>query len=608
MFSEIIKLARPFWKRLALISLIIVVMSLLKQVDPLVTQQITDLIIDGKALNQKQFVLVLVGILLGVRLVRSLLNRVSWFMANMVATKLEVHLKEIGFRHLTTLSIDYFNQHSSGKLMSELDRGVNRIKSIINNSGMHFVPALVTALMSVVIVFNYEWKVATASVLAFVPFIAINRWRFNRNAKLEKQEYKLFDKQFGHFWEAISSMIVIKAFTAEKYEQTLLKKFFTKFINLRKAMEHNQNIALVGDLFMEVWNWGLFAYILWITIQGQVTVGIMVLLIQYTQMIQQPLWEINWIFWEIKRAQLGSKQLLRILKVKPTIVEIKNPIKLEMIKGTFVFKDVSFIYPQKQSEPEAALALDGAAPMQDKKTTAIKPVFNNLNLIIPSGKITALVGPSGSGKSTIAAMMLRYFDPDKGQIFLDGVNLKKLSKKNLRSNIGIVLQEPYLFSGSIKENLRYAKPNASLKEMEKACRVAQAHQFIQELPSGYDTEIGERGVLLSGGQKQRLSLARTILKNPAIIIFDEATSSLDSQSELLIQKALSTLLKGRTAVVIAHRLSTVRRADQIVVLKEGQIHEQGNHQQLIDQDGLYAQLFKIQSGDPQTLKEWGLVG
>ena len=221
--------------------------------------------------------------------------------------------------------------------------------------------------------------------------------------------------------------------------------------------------------------------------------------------------------------------------------------------------------------------------------------------------MTAFVGPSGAGKTTVASLVMRFFDPDKGKIKLDGVDIRRLTKNELRSYMGLVSQDSHLFATTIADNLRYAKPNATHEEMMEACEVAYADEFIQNLPKGLKTEIGERGVKLSGGQKQRLSLARTILADPEIIILDEATSSLDSQSEVYIQRALNKLLENKTSVVIAHRLSTIQQADHIIVLKDQEVFEQGNHQELMDQDGLYASLFKIQAGDAKLLKEWDLV-
>jgi len=234
-------------------------------------------------------------------------------------------------------------------------------------------------------------------------------------------------------------------------------------------------------------------------------------------------------------------------------------------------------------------------------------VFEDVTFTVEPHKVTAFVGASGSGKTTIASLVMRFFDPDEGRILLDGIDLKDLAQRDVRSYMGLVSQDAYLFADTIRENLRYAKPDATDEEMVSACEAAYAKEFIDRLPKGLDTQIGERGVKLSGGQRQRLSIARTILMNPQIIILDEATSALDSESEMYIQKALAKLLENKTSIVIAHRLSTIQRADKIIVLKDRQVLEQGNHEELMKADGLYASLFKIQSGDKEKLKEWDLV-
>lgn len=581
MFLHILSLARPFWGHLTFIATLIVIISGLKQVEPFMAQQITDKLIGG--LDTSPTLPLLLVILLGTRLTISLLNRISWYTTSLTTEKLSAHMRQVGFDHLMSLSLDYYYKNISGKLMSQLDRGVNRITSVINNSGMHFVPNLITALLSVSIVMSYNWKLGLAAISSFAPFALVNWWRFKRNEKLEKKEHKLYDQQYAHFWETLSSIELIKSFGAERFEMRRLRQFHDKLIQLRRKMERNNNIGFTGDVLLDSWMWALYAYIVYLAWGQTITVGTMVLLIGYLQLIREPLWALNWIYWEARRAQLGAKEYFEILEAQNTVLDPVKPVEVELIKGRITFDKVSFTYPQGSR------------------------VLSSVSFTVKPGEMVALVGPSGSGKTTIASLLMRFFDPTSGKILIDGVDIRNFTQRQLRQNIGIVMQEAQLFADTIAENLRYGRPDATLKEMEHAAIIANAHEFIVNLEKGYQTQIGERGVKLSGGQKQRLSITRTILKNPPIIILDEATSALDSHSEMLIQKSLSTLLKGRTSIVIAHRLSTISKADKIIVLKDRSIVEQGNHQELIAQDGLYASLFKIQSGQADKLKQWDLI-
>lgn len=607
MWLRILTYVKPYRRTLIGISLMIVVMAVLNQLEPFISKRVIDTLVSGGGSAQSfHFLLILLGVLLLAKLIQATLNRVTWYLTNIFVVKFESHLKQQGFDHLMELSIAFFSEQASGKLMSKLDRGVNRIISIVNNSGMHFLPSVVTALISFGIVLYYEWRIGLITLAAFIPYILINHWRFQKNNVLEKREYKLYDEQYSHFWEVLNAMPLIKAFRAEKFERLRLAQFFQDYVSLRKEMEKNTNKAFSGDVILESLSWAMYAYIVWMTWQGQITIGTMTLLIGLIGLIRQPLWQLNWIFWEVKRAQIGAKDFFRIMDVQPEIVDPLEPVKLPEVTGRISFQNVTFTYHNSMakvmSEEDEDLQ-SGKKPLQED----VK-VFDNVSFEIEPNQMTAFVGPSGSGKTTIASMVMRFFDPDQGNILLDGVDLRELRQRELRSHMGLVSQDAHLFASTIAENLRYAKPDATQAEMLAACEAAYAREFIDRLPEGLNTQIGERGVKLSGGQRQRLSIARTILRDPQIIILDEATSALDSESEMYIQQALHKLLQGRTSIVIAHRLSTIQRADKIIVIKNKRIFEQGTHQELMHQDGLYASLFKIQSGDQEKLKEWDLVG
>lgn len=597
--------AKPFWRMLLVITVLIAVLAGLNQVEPFVTKHITDAIVGERHPEIWITILKLLGLLLAVKLIQKIINEISLFITNLFSVEFESHLKQIGFNHLMNLSLDFFNDQATGKVMSKLDRGVNRISSIVSNFGIHFLPSVTTALVAFVIVVLNEWKVAVLTVAAFLPYIFINRWKFRKNQVLEKKEYRLYDDQYGHFYEVISSMQLIKAFRAENFERARLGEFFKEYIALRTQMQWNNVKAVSGDLLLEVFSWSMYAYMVFLAWQGNITIGTLILLVGLIQLIRGPLWQINWIFWEIKRAQIGAKDFMKIMNIQPKVTDPKKPTELKKVKGSIEFKNVSFVYHNTGGEEFESDIAQGRE--NETKSLEKLQVFENVSFTIPAKKTTAFIGPSGAGKTTIASLVMRFFDVEGGEILLDGVNIKNLRQNDLRLHMGLVSQDAYLFASSIEENLRYAKPDATEEEMWEACRIAHADEFIKQLPDGLKTLIGERGVKLSGGQRQRLSLARTILKNPQIIILDEATSALDSLSEMYIQKALKNILKNRTAIIIAHRLSTVQRADNIIVLKDQKVLEQGTHDQLMKNDDLYASLFKIQSGDVEKLKEWDLV-
>lgn len=606
MLLKILAFAKPFWQMLLVITLLIAVMAGLNQAEPFITKNITDILV-AQHLDQNWSIIVtlLLGLLF-VKIVQSILNTTTQLITNLFSIKFEAHLKQIGFNHLMQLSLDFFHDQSTGKVMNKLDRGVNRISGIVSNIGIHFLPSITTAIVAFIVVVFHEWKVAVVTVIAFIPYIVINRTRHNKNRVLEKKEYKMYDNQYSHFYEVLGSMQLIKAFRAEKFEKKKMAQFFKELLSIRTMMQRNDAKALSGDLLLEIFSWSMYAYMVYLTWLQQISIGTLILLVGLIQLIRNPLWQINWIFWEVKTAQIGAKDFFKILSIQPSVQDPKSPVKLANVTGKITFENVSFTYDNQTQHQFDSDIEQGR--VRKKPQMVNQQVFDHVSFTIPANKTTAFIGPSGAGKTTIASLIMRFFDVKEGRILLDDVDIKDVTQYDLRTHFGLVSQDAYLFADSIENNLRYAKNDASQQEMLQACQVAHADEFIEKLPQGLKTVIGERGVKLSGGQRQRLSLARTILRNPKVIILDEATSALDSISEMHIQQALKQILAHRTAIIIAHRLSTIQRSDNIIVLKDQKVLEQGTHPQLMEQDGLYASLFKIQSGDVEKLKEWDLVG
>lgn len=587
-FIRVFYLARPFWGRIFGISLLIVTLSGLNQIYPLINRSLVDLISAGETdfflFKHATFTNLIILILL-IKLSSTIVNRTSAYASSILGYRLLHHLREVGYRHLLSLSVSYFNKNSSGKVMNKLSRGTDGIRSIISNLGINFLPGAVTAIIAIFVVSSINWQIGLATASMFVPFFFLRLIRFHKLSNLEKKQNRVWDREYSHFWEVVSNIRLVKTFATERYEISKLRRVAEKLTMNKFKMERIVNEGISADILVDIWTAAIYAYIFYLGLNHQFTIGVVVLLISYVEMIKQPLLNLSWIFWEVKYTMIGIRDYLKILDAKSEIVEVHQPITPTTTRGNVDFENIWFKYPEKSGQD----------------------VFHGISFKVEPGKTLALVGKSGVGKTTIAHLIVRFFDPDKGRVLIDGVDLRDLSFDYLRSVTGLVMQESHLFDETIAENLRYGKPSATREELEIACRVAHADEFIKKLPKGINTIIGERGVRLSGGQRQRLSIARTLLKNPRILILDEATSALDSHSEMLVQDALWKLIQGRTTIIIAHRLSTVQKADEIIVLDKKKIVEQGNHEELLKKKGIYASLHLIQSGQMEKLKHWDLI-
>ncbi len=370
---------------------------------------------------------------------------------------------------------------------------------------------------------------------------------------------------------SISGIRVAKSFTNEEYEIEKFNEGNREFNSSREFAYKVMAEFFAGIFFLSnVLNiitlsvGGFFVY------RGYINTGDLVAYLLYINFFLQPIRKLTNFTQQFQNGMTGFERFVEIMKVKPSIVDKEGAVTFKKIKGKIEFKNVAFKY------------------------SAEKFVLSNINLIIMPGETMALVGPSGGGKTTLCQLIPRFYEVNNGEILIDGINIKDINIKSLRENIGLVQQDIFLFTGSIKENILYGKPNSEDAEVVEAAKNANIHDFIMSLPEGYDSYIGEKGIKLSGGQKQRISLARAFLKNPAILILDEATSALDSEAEIVIQQALEKLTVGRTVLVIAHRLSTIKNANEIVVLTDQGIKEKGNHDELIAKDGLYTKLYNAQ--------------
>ncbi len=504
--------------------------------------------------------------------VLSILRYLQTYSMTWVSQRILFDLRNHVFSHLQSLSMRFYDLKGTGQILSRVREDVAALRSLVTTTSIDIITDIVTVIVMLVIMFSWHWKLTLLS-LAAMPLIIGNYFFFIRRLRPIWRQWrdKWADISTG-LYEAVAGAKVVKAFGRERHhELKLFRDMRTTFEWEIKATQDRTAMQRIAMFLRTLGRGVVLSYGGYLVVQGDFTVGSMIAFVAFLQRMQQPIMSLININATIQEAMVSTERVFGLLDSEPTVEETQDAIALPEIRGHVKFEGVQFSY-----EPE-------------------NPVLHDINLEAQPGMMIALVGPSGCGKTTVANLIARFYDPTSGSIYIDGFNLQDVTIKSLRNQLGIVLQENFLFDGSVAENIRFGRPNAKDEEVVNAALAANAHQFIvEQLPEGYETKVGERGMRLSGGQKQRLSIARTILRDPRILILDEATSSLDTQSEEEIQQALDRLMKARTSFVIAHRLSTVLKADMIVVMNEGRIAETGTHDQLMEIGGLYADMYNKQ--------------
>ena len=535
---------------------------------PLITRQfINDIIPNGKL---RIFYIFIIALLM-LAIVRAVLNYIIDYWGHMVGTRMERDMRRDLFEHLQTLSFDYFDNIKTGHIMSRLVNDLREISELAHHGPEDLFLSLIMLIGSFIILTLIDWRL-TLIIYSFLPLLI---WYAILKRKKMTSAFRSVRKRIANvnaqLENSISGIRVAKSFTNEEYEIEKFNEGNREFNSSREFAYKAMAEFFAGIFFLSnILNiitlsvGGFFVY------RGFINIGDLVAYLLYINFFLQPIRKLTNFTQQFQDGMTGFERFVEIMKVKPSIVDKEDAVTLKEVKGKIEFKNVAFKYSEK------------------------KFVLSKINLTIMPGETMALVGPSGGGKTTLCQLIPRYYEVNDGEILVDGINIKDIKIKSLRENIGLVQQDIFLFTGSIKENILYGKPNSEDEEVVKAAKNANIHDFIMSLPEGYDSYIGEKGIKLSGGQKQRISLARAFLKNPAILILDEATSALDSEAEIIIQQALKKLTIGRTVLVIAHRLSTIKNANQIVVLTDEGIKEKGNHDELIAKDGLYTKLYNAQ--------------
>ncbi len=469
------------------------------------------------------------------------------------------------------LPISYFDSTQTGKLISRIMNDAEGIRNLVGSGLVQLVGSLITAAIALVVLFYLNWRLTSVTIVILAAFGGGLAFAFNKLRPLFRTRGEIQSEITGRLGESLGGIRIVKAYTAEKREELVFARGAHKlFRNVAQSMTGVSAIMSSSALAI-----GIIGVVMILiggraVLSGEMTIGEMFMYVAFTGMMAMPVIEISAIGTQITEALAGLDRIREILNMKTEDDEDSQREALGTLRGEVEFEDVSFEYNENV------------------------PVLKNVSFNSPAGSTTALVGSSGSGKSTLISLVMNFNHPLSGRIKIDGRDLAGLKLRDYRRYLGVVLQDNFLFDGTIADNISFSRPHATRAEIEQAARIAHCDEFISGFEKGYETIVGERGVKLSGGQRQRIAIARALLADPKILILDEATSSLDSESEAMIQEGLRSLRQGRTTFVIAHRLSTIRSADQILVLEAGEIVERGSHDELIAHDGRYKQLYDKQ--------------
>ncbi len=576
-FLRLMAFVRPYRWRLVVILVLVVLGSLLGLAGPYAFQFLIDAVLEQnnqQLLNQITVIMIILFALQSV--IYFFRTYLLSFLGERVMTDMRIHL----FDHLQSLSLSFYNAHRTGELVSRLTNDVSTVRVLVTTDITTALSQSITFVGALAIILYTNWRL-TLFMFALIPVVLVAAIWFGK--KLRPISTAVQDQLASTttvMEEVLGGIRVVQSFTREPYESDRFTSNIERAFNL--AMRRARLSSMFGPIISFL-GFAAVVSIFWFggreVLAGRLTSGQLFMFLVLTLTIAGSIGSFSGLWTSLQEALGATNRIFDLLDTSSSIAQSPNALPLPSIQGHIIFDGVSFSY-------------------QDASEDLI---LCNINLEIKPGEVLALVGPSGAGKTTLANLIPRFFDPTSGRILVDGQNLRDVELAGLRRQIGIVPQETLLFGGTVRENIQYGRLEASQEEIETAARAANAHEFIQELPQGYETVVGERGARLSGGQKQRIAIARAILKNPSILLLDEATSSLDSESEGLVQQALERLMQNRTSVIIAHRLSTIQNAHRIAVLEDGELVELGTHAELLASNGLYAHLHSMQFRQAEAL-------
>lgn len=558
----------PYWHLESIALFCAIVTAFLTLVNPWINK----ILIDDVIVNKNVRILKIVCLLfLAATVLEAIFSTLQGYLFTFIGQRAMVNMRHQLFSHLQRFSLSYFNKEKTGRIMSVFTSDIPAMQELYTSTLVDFITDMLRFVVTLLAMIKIDWKL-TIIALPGLPLFVTALKLFSQpvrdiSRKIQSENARLSES----LQESISGIREAKAFTQEEYEINHLLNIFKRLLrvklkqNLLTASSNVTSglITMCGMIFV-LFLGGMKA------INGTMQMGVLVAFVSYLSRLYSPVRNFMGLNNRIQSAMGAAERVFGFLDISVQIQDKADAITLAKSTGSVRFENVCFAYEEG------------------------KEVLKDINLSVEAGEVIALVGTSGAGKSTLVCLLLRFYDPCSGDIFVDGYNLKDIKISSLRTQVSAVFQDIFLFGASIRENIQFGRRDATFEEILAAAKAANAHDFIMELPNGYETQVGERGVKLSGGQKQRISVARALLRNPRILILDEATSALDSESEKEIEGALEKLMEGRTSFIIAHRLSTIKRADRIVVLNSGSIKEVGTHEQLLKEEGIYSKLYNMQ--------------
>jgi ABC-type multidrug transport system fused ATPase/permease subunit len=559
----------PRRKHLFLGLFLIVISRLASLVLPGASKYLVDDVIPSNDLNMLKWLILAVVASIVVQSVTSYaLTQILSVEAQHLIAKLRSQVQ----RHIIKLPIRYFDNAKTGELVSRIMTDVEGVRNLVGTGFAQMVGGILTAIISLVLLISISPMMTLYVLLPVVVFGLVSLKAFGKIRPIFRERGKINAQVTGRLTETLGGIRVIKGFNAENQEiKTFEKGVDNLFQNVKASLTATSVVTSAGALLLGLASAGIMGIGGYMIMEGQMTFGDFLAFTLYLGFMIAPIVQMSNIGSQLTEAFAGLDRTEEIMNTPLEADDRTRTLSLDKIEGDVEFREVSFAYESG------------------------KDVVREVSFKAPAGSVTALVGTSGSGKTTIAGLAATFLNPDSGQILLDGNDLQRVTLESFRSRLGVVLQDDFLFEGTIRENILFPRPEATEEEVQKAARAAHVHEFTDRFEKGLDTLIGERGVKLSGGQRQRIAIARAILADPRILILDEATSNLDTESESFIQTSLRELMKGRTTFVIAHRLSTIRQADQILVIEQGRIVERGQHEDLIANMGRYYQLYTYQA-------------